>query len=211
MLKETLPKVEEYAANHPEFDYNVLIPAMKKMIENPSALDAENQALLDAIQQGGALQQLVVEEIPQSIIAPIIGIAGATLITAYTASQSQKGFEKPISSLEELVGDSIELDQALESGEFIEEPELEEEKKLEEEEEKSMPIQDEPEEEPSIEIETEEERKERDMKEMLGEYAPEEREPIEMEEESASLKDEVKGMFNKLKEKAESKGKKQSK
>ncbi len=113
VLKESLPNIQKYAEAHPEFDYNVLIPSIKKMIDNPHGLDAENQALLDSIQTGGSLQEIAIKELPSNIALPIIGLGGAALITGYAASLAQKGFNKTEDTLSQYVEDSIKLDKEL--------------------------------------------------------------------------------------------------
>ncbi len=112
VLKESLPDIETYVKNH-NYDYNVLVPAIKKMIDNPHGLDAENQALFDSIQTGSSLQAIAIKELPSNLALPIIGLGGAALITGYAASLAQKGYKKPEDNLTEYVEDSIELDKEL--------------------------------------------------------------------------------------------------
>ena len=112
VLKQSLPNIETYVKNH-NYDYNVLVPAIKKMIDNPHGLDAENQALFDSIQTGSSLQAIAITELPTNLALPIIGLGGAALITGYAASLAQKGYKKPEDNLTEYVEDSIELDKEL--------------------------------------------------------------------------------------------------
>ena len=174
-LKEHLPAVKEYAATHPQHDYNVVIPAMEKAVSDPSALDAFNRAFFDSIQTGQELQGFTLEMLPTHTADMIIGLGGAALITGYVASQGQKAYQKPEQTLTDIVEDSLDFEERSFYTSKDKEEEYEEEIDQEEKEE------DQDFDERILDVYTTPDYdKDEALREMLGEYAPEEERSIKM-------------------------------
>ena len=88
-----LPRLQEYAAGHPQFDLHCVTEAMDVVIQNPEAIAKMNEGMIESVQIGNDLMQLSAEQItalnslPSDIKTTLFANGAAAVALAYNVSK----------------------------------------------------------------------------------------------------------------------------
>ena len=88
-----LPRLQEYAAGHPQFDLHCVTEAMDVVLQNPEAIAKMNEGMIESVQIGNDLMQLSAEQItalnslPSDIKTTLFANGAAAVALAYNVSK----------------------------------------------------------------------------------------------------------------------------
>ena len=109
ILQKSLPDIKRYA-EATNYDYSSFIDSIEKMVNNPSTIDSEYQALIDSIQTGVELQNESIMALDEGLLMPILGTGACIALTGLALGKYKEGPIDEPKDLSEIVANSIERD-----------------------------------------------------------------------------------------------------